>query len=89
MGVLIVRDGPSRDDISTRWYFANNLEEPTILLRLCQNRTKPITIVNQRPLFQFRCARTSVLTMIIATRTSNSNSAYADIRDEIDANNKN
>ena len=34
------------------------------------------------------CIRTSVLTMIIATRTSNSNSAYRDICDEIDANNK-
>ena len=66
----------------------HNSKGLTVLLQLCQNRTKPITIVNQRRLFQFWCARTSVLTMIIATRTSNSNSAYRDIYDEIDANNK-
>ena len=39
----------------------------------------PSTIVNQMSLFQFRCARTSVFTMIIATRPSNSSSAYREI----------
>ncbi len=88
--IWLLKDGPRRGDISTRYYLANTTEKslryyfncPGIGCSLLQLSTKCIQLNIGVP-----C--TSGLAAINATRMSNNNLAYRETCKAIDMNNKN